>query len=64
MIPVVALALLLGSGVAYAQTSTATTTPGAPNTGTGGEALPNAALLASAAGIAGASFYLLRRKQS
>lgn len=73
MIPAVALALLLGSGAAFAQTGTSTgtmgtttmmATPGAPNTGTGGEAAENIALLAAAAGAAGASLYLLRRKES
>ncbi|MGE5540687.1 MAG: hypothetical protein ACM3TU_00150 [Bacillota bacterium] len=73
MIPVLTLALLLGGSAAQAQTSsttdttagtyTASTTPGTPNTGAGGNAAENVIMLVGtgALALAGAT-YLLRSR--
>jgi uncharacterized protein HemX len=71
-------ALLLTSGVAYAQTSSTTssgstttttdttgTTPTAPNTGAGGDSANNMAVLVTSALVAAAGLgYLARRKSA
>ncbi|MDB5194907.1 MAG: hypothetical protein JWO84_91 [Parcubacteria group bacterium] len=69
-IPMLALALLLGTGAAHAQTGSTTTTtgttvttPGTPNTGAGGNAGENALILTGTGAVAllGAT-YLLRSR--
>lgn len=56
-----ALAFLMTSGIASAQATTSTTTPGTPNTGVGGSATINLILLGSTAAIALAGFAYLSR---
>lgn len=70
LIPMVALALLVSTGAAQAQTTTdtsvttdTTVTPGTPNTGAGGAAAENLLILTSTGALAllGAT-YLLRSR--
>lgn len=52
---------LIAGGIALAQT-TATTTPGVPSTGAGGDTVTNIAILAAAASVAiGGAWYLSRQ---
>lgn len=55
--------LALAAPIAFAQTTTSTTTPTVPDTGVGGDAIATMALLTvSAAAAIGAAFYLANRK--
>jgi hypothetical protein len=52
----------LVAGIASAQTTTSTTTPGVPNTGLGGDVMSNVFLLAASAAIALIGLAYLSRK--
>ncbi len=55
---------LLASGVALAQTDASSTTPGAPNTGAGGDPMTNALVLTASGLVAlGGLAYLARRRE-
>jgi hypothetical protein len=52
IINTIALTVLLLAGSAAAQTTSPTTTPGTPNTGSGGTALANVLMLTASAAVA------------
>lgn len=54
----------LVAGIASAQTTTSSTTPGVPNTGAGGDLFTNLLLLATAAAVALIGLAYLSRKWS
>jgi hypothetical protein len=56
-------ALILAAPLAFAQTTTPTTTPGVPDTGVGGDMMTNLIMLAIAAVVVlGAAAYLASRR--
>jgi hypothetical protein len=64
-----ALAMLLIAGPAFAQTSTSSTTddlttPGTPNTGSGGNAAANVLLLTGSAAVALGGLAMLSRRRT
>lgn len=64
IINTVALTMLLFAGSAAAQTSTPTTTPGTPNTGSGGNAAGNVLMLTASAAVALGGVALLARRKT
>jgi hypothetical protein len=70
ILPVLALAMTMGAGSAHAQTTASTTTtttttiPGTPNTGAGGDAAVNYAILAATGLVAVAGVAYLNRART